>query len=469
MSRSHDLALRKLCANPETLTRAQVLLHAAILKTGPGSGYNLGTDVVGLPAICAYLASQELNNGDVSEKVAQTASCLAPKFFKSTVKIVQQALATALAQTPGPSGPLVYETLIRDNKLGRKAFVLGCAKDVESTLLASRMLPQEFHPPCDVLRVAVFCWTCNNLLKIRKVRPDVLLNQYGQAKRDYDEIIEIVESTCQEVGEKIRQKVAELSNKVAAASQASSPARSKRTPANSVPGSPTKPALRATIADMSDTTSSNRTPTQKRKVAFVTGHLEEGRELPETPSKRPRIASPAKSTGVPGGKSTHSDLSRVATLRDNIFPEVPVCANVSALDLLCPSDHSSSPASADMDHLVESEGAPSQTSFSVVPPATPSRITPARSPATHVTSQATPRSGRRSPSKVVRIPSPLQDIQSARPKRFRPIFLDQQQWSQADPRIEREWKMAIAKRAELMQNYGRSAHGEVAVRMPIAA
>jgi hypothetical protein len=52
--------LQNLCREPETLAEAQVILRLAQNKTGPGSGHELGPHTTGLPAICAYIASQRL-------------------------------------------------------------------------------------------------------------------------------------------------------------------------------------------------------------------------------------------------------------------------------------------------------------------------------------------------------------------------------------------------------------------------
>ena len=59
MSRPQDILLKRLCREPETLAKAQVVLHSARLKTGPGTGYDLRGATTALPAICAYIASEE--------------------------------------------------------------------------------------------------------------------------------------------------------------------------------------------------------------------------------------------------------------------------------------------------------------------------------------------------------------------------------------------------------------------------
>lgn len=59
MSRAHQLLLKKLCHNDETLERARAILNTASIKTAPGSGYELGQGSSGLSAICAYIAAEE--------------------------------------------------------------------------------------------------------------------------------------------------------------------------------------------------------------------------------------------------------------------------------------------------------------------------------------------------------------------------------------------------------------------------
>ncbi len=51
--------LVKLCKTEETFIKARALWKTAELKTGPGSGYSIGDAAVGLPAICAFIASQQ--------------------------------------------------------------------------------------------------------------------------------------------------------------------------------------------------------------------------------------------------------------------------------------------------------------------------------------------------------------------------------------------------------------------------
>ena len=58
VSRPEKELLEKLCQKPETLKRALEILRIAKTKTAPGSGHELKSNV-GLPAICALIASDE--------------------------------------------------------------------------------------------------------------------------------------------------------------------------------------------------------------------------------------------------------------------------------------------------------------------------------------------------------------------------------------------------------------------------
>lgn len=61
MSRQHDVLLRNLCGTREdTFTKAKSILHTVSIKTGPGTGYDLGQGASGFAAVCAYIAAEQL-------------------------------------------------------------------------------------------------------------------------------------------------------------------------------------------------------------------------------------------------------------------------------------------------------------------------------------------------------------------------------------------------------------------------
>ncbi|PFH51250.1 hypothetical protein AMATHDRAFT_59558 [Amanita thiersii Skay4041] len=83
----------------ETLELARSLLHEATLKTKPGSGHELGSRTTGLPAICAYIASQRLKTNEFTRQTAQVASCLRPTDFEKAFYIVQAVIGGSRRST----------------------------------------------------------------------------------------------------------------------------------------------------------------------------------------------------------------------------------------------------------------------------------------------------------------------------------------------------------------------------------
>ena len=49
--------INRLCTDPKTNDEAKRLFRLARANTAAGSGFDVGEDRVGLPAVCAYLAS----------------------------------------------------------------------------------------------------------------------------------------------------------------------------------------------------------------------------------------------------------------------------------------------------------------------------------------------------------------------------------------------------------------------------
>ena len=112
-----------------------------------------------------------LGYGEVSAKVAQAASCLAPKVWQATLKTVRTALDAVCAPPEEEEvGNIDYEDLIKENHLGRIPFVAACMRDVEQSLLKAGQLPEEFLPLGIVVKVVVFVWVSTDLMKVRALR-----------------------------------------------------------------------------------------------------------------------------------------------------------------------------------------------------------------------------------------------------------------------------------------------------------
>ena len=58
MPKLEDTLIDKLTPRPEVRENARALLRTVHSKTGPGTGHDIGEAKIGLPAICAYIASK---------------------------------------------------------------------------------------------------------------------------------------------------------------------------------------------------------------------------------------------------------------------------------------------------------------------------------------------------------------------------------------------------------------------------
>lgn len=111
---------------------------------------------------------RRLGYGEVSAKIAQTASCLAPKVWQATLKTVRNALE-AVHQPPEEeeAGSLDYEDLIKEYRIGRSDFVAASMKDVENSLLKAESIPEDIPRPRVAMKVSIFTWVCANVIKVR--------------------------------------------------------------------------------------------------------------------------------------------------------------------------------------------------------------------------------------------------------------------------------------------------------------
>jgi hypothetical protein len=102
-----------------------------------------------------------LNNGDVSQKVAQTASCLNDKVFARTLNIVRKAIADDGG--PNKSVATNYTTLTRSYKIGMVSTVVAWMDEVEKTLMLKEVLPAKYDVNSPLVKCAIFFWVCKML------------------------------------------------------------------------------------------------------------------------------------------------------------------------------------------------------------------------------------------------------------------------------------------------------------------
>ena len=107
-----------------------------------------------------------MGSTEITEKVAQTASCLKPKVFKTTLNAVRAALAAAAAAAAAhkkTSRTVTYLNLVDEYKIGRKATVTQWMADAERALMANREVRRRNGSAYDAITLAVFCWTCGHM------------------------------------------------------------------------------------------------------------------------------------------------------------------------------------------------------------------------------------------------------------------------------------------------------------------
>ncbi|KAF8999550.1 hypothetical protein BDZ89DRAFT_1082725 [Hymenopellis radicata] len=227
--------IRNLCGKDETYKKANAIFRLAQVKTKAGSGYDLGSSRSGLAAICAYLASERLHNGDVKYKPAQGASCLKPSDFKKAVETVEKALGEEESRKTRSSTGGLYQGLIKQHKLD------------SLTPVFDRWLQK-------YVRIAIFYWVCS-LLKPDAIDLDTLMHS------------ESVNATqCKRIVNGLINRAGSLAAQIQADHKSSSPLLpvppTPTTPSPSKqPASPTKPPPKLRISPAPS--SPSRSPTKR--------------------------------------------------------------------------------------------------------------------------------------------------------------------------------------------------------------
>ncbi|KAF8651923.1 hypothetical protein AX16_004568 [Volvariella volvacea WC 439] len=264
----NDRLLRRICAEDETYLTAQPLLRLAQVRTGPGSGHDLGPHTVGLPAICAYIASKRLKNGDVTRTAAQQASCLKAADFEKAYYIVESVLGGARTKTTA-GGELTYEELIKKYKIPMASErLVPWMKKAETKLVQADANLGEKQATRDVIG-AVFLWVCS-AIKGRKITP---LQNFAEEnrislkslKRIYDTLTTALAEFKAELLEAMKPKPRATSSSPTKRSQ--TVAGSSLQPIPALQLSPTKRSTSSTKQPLRPLLMKGGSPT-KRRVTF---------------------------------------------------------------------------------------------------------------------------------------------------------------------------------------------------------
>ncbi|KAF9231377.1 hypothetical protein BU15DRAFT_56206 [Melanogaster broomeanus] len=411
-TRLHRNQLRTLCSDPETYEKAESILRLVTARTGQGSGFVVNP--VAVPAVCAYLASEQLNTGEVSLKSAATAACVTQATFSDILKTVRAALHT---DDEGRAADVTYQTLASTYRIHRQEYAVACMEDTEAGLPRIDILKDRYG--ANVVLCAIFYWVAQ-VMEEPIVQERSFCQSHSISLKAFRSAMKTIDKQCDAIGDQIKSHLLEIRRSTqAAASTSTNPDRFPTSTPTSPQKSPTKSALKATTR-MRDLLTPSKTPSNKRGVVFSNDTLndndDDSSSFPETPTKKRRV--------------------------DSLSPTKPSAGTSSARRLAEPQ-----PAAMAAFHAAASGSTPKQPRTKNAPKQAPvgdvsaspdvGPSTPHR-PHTRSTAMPMPVDHHLSPSRsqVQAQPSPTRP---APRRRFRPVFLDLQQWCARDPKVERMW------------------------------
>ncbi|KAL1690518.1 hypothetical protein GGG16DRAFT_113987 [Schizophyllum commune] len=417
----------KLCRNEETIQSARAFYRRAKARTGPGSGFDLGTSVAALPAICAYKASQSLNNDDVSRVAAQAASCIAPKDFDDALHKVEAALCDTRRSMTVQS----YPDLVRkhsDNIRPSSALLSLLGKTEEALDATGKARKAKENEK----RASILFWVCRQKTGEDMFKRSGFCRMHGVAPDTLDKIVELLDKRAASLAKQAEK----LLNAPPAASRPSSPTKSPTKRELPHGGSPHKKA--APVRELPHGGSPHK------KAAPV-------RELPHGGSPHKK-AAPIRE--LPHGGSPHKPQAsprKAPPPLPALFPNLPQPSSAAEsgsddeVDFLSPRKKRKV-AAAERDESpspTRSRAAGSPSKARPVNPAAEiadAHISPRRSTRVQemediVVIQTSPRKTRKTvdvPMEVDSDTSEDEKLPQVR-RRFRPVFLDTVQWNARDP------------------------------------
>ncbi|TRM58927.1 hypothetical protein BD626DRAFT_573180 [Schizophyllum amplum] len=438
---SAEDALTKLCREPDTLEAAHALLRRAKARTAPGSGFDLGASINALPAICAYKASQSLNNNDVSRSAAQANSCIAPKAFDEALHKVE----AALCDTRRSITQLSYSDIVRKHagSIYASTALLSVLGKIDEALEAARENKYRSHDKMP----GVLFWVC-----MQKTGEDM----FDRAK--FCRTHTLRPATLDKLLDDLDKHASAL--KIQALNAFSQPAASR-------PSSPTKSPAKRDLPH-GGSPPKKKAPPVRELPHGGSPHKNTVRELPhggsphKTQQRKPVTAgSPTKPKPLPSPRKGAPPLPM-------LFPNAPQQSEGNSesddeADLLAAPrkrrkvETAAEPPTATDDastsngvviHTTRTRASPAKTKASIAKPApavdesdvsaSPRRSTRVKD-AGEVHIQASPRKATKSKIDEVVMPveSDASDDEEPPPprlrRRFRPVFLDTVQWNARDP------------------------------------
>ncbi|KAG6876624.1 hypothetical protein C0992_012224 [Termitomyces sp. T32_za158] len=272
-----DSLLRSICHSDETYDEAQTILRTAKQRTGPLSGYSLGPLIAGLPAVCAYIASTNLNNTDVTRKNAQIASCLKESDFNKVLETVKAAFDDCPRRTRSVRD--VYDTLAKKYPLPSGHHLLNeWTSAVQRTLMQSDDGFGSNNSGGPDLKSTIFFWIYTTVTGKNPTSQRDFAAEHCTSAKSFSSLLHKINDCCTSLKNRIKNDVM-VQRSPAKASATSTPRRIPKRPPRVLP---------------------SRDSPSKRKVANTPARLDSDDELDafisDTPSKKRRPESPNKPT-----------------------------------------------------------------------------------------------------------------------------------------------------------------------------
>ncbi|KAF9054823.1 hypothetical protein BJ165DRAFT_1399971 [Panaeolus papilionaceus] len=432
----NDHLLNKFEVAEETCEQARSLLYKAKSRTGPGSGRELGHLSTGLPAVCMLIACERLNTTEVTKKSAQAASCLNARDFNKVYTTAQAAL-----EEENVSYDVLHAKYGTENY---KGVLGGFMKEVEGELSKAARCEKDSK----LFVCVMYFWLCSAGGLKHIPDTEIFAEQYGLPCKKFTNLLSNLNNRCLD----IRKRVSEAT-KLASPSKRATSASPRKAPLRELPSRPSSPTKSPRKAG-STLVEEPITPRRSSRFMEIESPTKATTSRPASPTKASssRPGSPIKPFPVvsprkPWQQGPKRELPSRDTPKKTPGPAAtPKVATEEA----------------DEDAMdVDVPETPSRRTRSPVKSAKalPPHLSPSKPKIPALTFPSTPRTASPTKTPTGKKLAPMElDVESdgtdqgemeeedgeepeTRPgRRFRPVYLDHEQWGAVDPRIARMWK-----------------------------
>ncbi|PPQ68831.1 hypothetical protein CVT25_008879 [Psilocybe cyanescens] len=410
----HREILEKLNPLPETRTLGEQLIRQAKLKTGPGSGRSLGTLDAAIPAVCMRLATERLNNGDITDSAAQSACCLKPKDYRKAYDLIIRAIEEAEKQE------LTYDELHEMyNTDSLDALMKPYFSQVEKELLS---LDKGLDRRMAIFTGAVFFWV--------KKLPETLtfIQENDLPNKRFIQLLELLNSHCMPLRKKIETKFKSKDPSPTKKSTTTAPSTPRQSPRKSTTEDPEQSPLRRQSLRNNPELGTLSTLSPNKRVNQLSSN---------------KIAQPSPFRGLPGRKAPIRELPSKDSPKKRAVPSEQNKDNGMDIDSTPITEPPAKKRKVDSPTKQTSIATSSNTRNVTVESEV--LVSPTKKKAMFAPSSPVPRSTSGWQVAVVESDSSPDESEpeiNSSMRRFRPVYLDFKQWNVRDPRLDRIWRKA---------------------------